>query len=158
TSDEYQRFIFDLNREYGGIGAFVNFDQDNDFTVIRPIYSGPAYRQGMRSGDKILEVDGWETAGHTSDEIIARLKGRPDTTVVLKVFRFGWQEPETISIVRKEIHVPAVNHTLLPGAIGYLELINFSTNVAAELETALQDVMHKGAVGIVLDVRDNTGG
>jgi hypothetical protein len=43
----------------------------------------------MRSGDKILEVDGWETTGHTSDEIIARLKGKPDTKVTLKYVRPG---------------------------------------------------------------------
>ena len=158
TSDEFQKFFFDLNREYGGIGAFVNFDQENVFSVIRPIYSGPAYRAGLLSGDKIIEVDGWETEGHTSDEIIARLKGRPDTTVTLKVFRRGWQEPQTLSIVRKEIHVPAVSHTMLPGDVGYLELVNFSTNTAGELDAALRDVMQHGAVAIVLDVRNNTGG
>ncbi|GDY01884.1 hypothetical protein LBMAG49_12130 [Planctomycetota bacterium] len=158
TSDEFQKFFFDLNREYGGIGAFVNFDQDNDFSVIRPIYSGPAYSAGLLSGDKILEVDGWETTGHTSDEIISRLKGRPDTSVTLKVFRPGWQEAQTMAIVRKEVHVPAVNWTMLPGEIAYLELVNFSANLSAELETALKDVMAKGAVGVVLDVRNNTGG
>ncbi|MCA8974864.1 MAG: PDZ domain-containing protein, partial [Planctomycetes bacterium] len=77
TSDEYKRFFFDLDREYGGIGAFVNFDQDDDFSIVRPIYSGPAYTAGLLSGDKILEVDGWETRDHTSDEIISRLKGKP---------------------------------------------------------------------------------
>lgn len=158
TSDEFKKFFFDLHPEYGGIGAFVNFDQDNDFSIIRPIYSGPAYRAGLRSGDKILEVDGWETAGHTSDEIITRLKGRPDTAVVLKVFRSGWQEAETMSIVRKQITVPSVSHTMLPGDVGYLELVNFGAATAEELDAALKDVMQKGAVGIVLDVRNNTGG
>ncbi len=158
TSDEFRKFFFDLHPEYGGIGAFVNFDQDNDFSIIRPIYSGPAYRAGMKSGDKVLEVDGWETAGHTSEEIIGRLKGRPDTPVVLKLFRPGWQEAETMTIVRAQIHVPSVNHTMLPGDIGYLELVNFGSETAAELEAALRDCMQKGAVGIALDVRNNTGG
>jgi C-terminal peptidase prc len=158
TSDEFKRFFFDLNREYGGIGAFVNFDQDNDFSIIRPIYSGPAYQAGLKSGDKILEVDGWETAGHTTDEIIARLKGRPETPVVLKWFRSGLQEPQTVSIVRRQIAVPAVNWTMVPGDIGYIELINFSSNISDELQVALTDLMGKGAKGIALDVRNNTGG
>ncbi|MEO6593943.1 MAG: S41 family peptidase [Planctomycetota bacterium] len=158
TSDEYRRFFFDLNREYGGIGAFVNFDQDNDFSIVRPIYSGPAYESGLRSGDKVLEVDAWETAGHTTDEIISRLKGRPDTPVVLKVFRAGFQEAEDLTIVRRQISVPAVNWAMVPGDIGYLELINFSTNLADEMQRALADLMQKGARGIVLDVRNNTGG
>ena len=158
TSDEFRKFFFDLHPEYGGIGAFVNFDQDNDFSIIRPIYSGPAYRAGLRSADKILEVDGWETAGHTSDEIIARLKGRPDSSVTLKIFRPGWQEAETMTITRKQIHVPSVNHTMLPGNIGYIELVTFGSTTAAELETAVRSCMDKGAVGIALDVRNNTGG
>jgi carboxyl-terminal processing protease len=158
TSDEYQKFFFDLNREYGGIGAFVNFDQDNDFSIVRPIYSGPAYRAGMRSGDKILEIDGWETAGHTTDEIISRLKGKPDTPVALKVFRPGFQKPEEWAIVRRQISVPAVNWAMVPGDVGYVELINFSENISDELQKALADLQAKGAKAIVLDVRNNTGG
>ncbi|MEQ1631649.1 MAG: S41 family peptidase [Planctomycetota bacterium] len=158
TSDEFRRFFFDLHPEYGGIGAFVNFDQDNDFSIIRPIYSGPAYSAGLRSGDKILEVDGWETAGHTSEDIIARLKGRPETPVALKVFRPGWQEAESMTIVRRQITVPSVNHTMLPGKIGYIELVTFGAATSEEMEVALRSVMQQGAVGIALDVRNNTGG
>lgn len=158
TSDEFKRFFFDLNREYGGIGAFVNFDQDNDFSIVRPIYSGPAYRAGLRSGDKILEIDGWETAGNTTEAIISRLKGKPDSTVVLKWFRPGMQGAQTLSIVRQQISVPAVNWAMVPGSIGYIELINFSSNLSEELQVALDDLMGKGAKGIVLDVRNNTGG
>jgi C-terminal peptidase prc len=158
TSEEFQKFFFDLNREYGGIGAFVNFDQDGDFSIVRPIYSGPAYKAGMKSGDKILEIDGWETAGHTTDEIIARLKGRPETSVSLKVFRPGLQKPEELTITRRQISVPAVNWAMVPGDIGYIELINFSQNISEELRKALTDLEKRGAKGIVLDVRNNTGG
>jgi carboxyl-terminal processing protease len=158
TSDEFKRFFFDLNREYGGIGAFVNFDQDGDFAIVRPIYSGPAYSIGLRSGDKILEVDGWETSGHTSDEIIARLKGRPETRVVLKVFRPGWQEAQELPIVRQQIHVPAVNFAMVPGEIGYIEMINFSSKLGEELDRAIATLAEQGAKGLVLDVRNNTGG
>lgn len=158
TSQEFQRFYFDLNREYGGIGAFVNFDQDGDFSIVRPIYSGPAYEAGLRSGDKILEVDGWETGGHTTEEIIKRLKGRPESEVALKFFRPGFQEAQDITVTRRQISVPAVNWTMVPGDIGYIELINFSANISDELQIALQDLNRKGAKGIVLDVRNNTGG
>jgi carboxyl-terminal processing protease len=158
TSQEFQKFYFDLNREYGGIGAFVNFDQDGDFSIVRPIYSGPAYEAGLRSGDKILEVDGWETGGHTTEEIIKKLKGRPDSDVVLKFFRPGFQEAQEISITRRQISVPAVNWAMVPGEIGYIELINFSANISQELQVALADLVSRGAKGVVLDVRNNTGG
>ncbi len=158
TSDEYQKFFFDLNREYGGIGAFVNFDRDDVFSITRPIYSGPAYKAGLKSGDKILEVDGWETQGRTSDEIIARLKGKPGTPVSIKYFRLGFVEPQEVTIVRREIQVPAVNHDMLPGDVGYIELVTFAATVTEELTTAIQDLKERGAKALVLDVRNNTGG
>ena len=47
---------------------------------------------------------------------------------------------------------------MVPGEIGYIELINFSANISQELQVALADLVGKGAKGIVLDVRNNTGG
>ncbi len=158
TSEEYKAFFFDLNREYGGIGAFVNFDRDDVFSIVRPIYSGPAYRAGLRSGDKILEVDGWETAGQTSEAIIAKLKGKPSTPVKVKIYRPGMEEPEDVEIVREQINVPSVNFELLPGNIGYVELITFGGNTAAELRAVLSEFERVGVAGLVLDVRSNTGG
>ncbi len=63
-----------------------------------------------------------------------------------------------MTITRRQIHVPSVNHTMLPGDIGYVELVTFGSTTAKELERALRDLMDKGAVGIALDVRNNTGG
>ncbi|MCC6782865.1 MAG: S41 family peptidase [Planctomycetes bacterium] len=158
TSEEFQRFFFDLNREYGGIGAFVNFDKDGIFSITRPIYSGPAYKAGLKTGDRILEVDGWETGGRTSEEIIARLKGQPNTSVVLKIARPGLQESKDVAIVRQEIVVPSVNWEMLPGQIGYAEIVTFAQNTGAELRTALEQMKERGMVGLVLDVRNDTGG
>jgi carboxyl-terminal processing protease len=158
TSDEFQRFFFDLTREYGGIGAYVNFDRDNVFSIVRPIYSGPAYREGLRSGDKILEVDGWETSGHTSEEIISRLKGKPDTSVVLKIMRPGLQEPQDVAITRAEIRVPSVNYELLPGGVGYAEIVTYAQGTASELRRAIRAMEGQGMTALIIDVRNNTGG
>jgi len=158
TSAEYERFYFDLSREYGGIGAFVNFDQAGDFSIVRPIYSGPAYGANLRSEDKILEVDGWETSGHTSDEIISRLKGKPGTKVTVKIGRRGWSEAKEFTIVRKKIQVPSVNHELLPGDVGLIEVVTFGRDTASEVAKAVKKLQTKGAKGLVVDLRNNTGG
>jgi hypothetical protein len=78
--------------------------------------------------------------------------------VTLKWFRPGFQEPMTTTVVRQQIAVPAVNWAMVPGDIGYVELINFSQNISEELGAALADLQSKGAKGVVLDVRNNTGG
>lgn len=158
TSEEYQRFFFDLQRDYGGIGAFVNFDQEDDFSIVRPIYSGPAYRAGLKTGDKILAIDGWETRDHTSDEIIARLKGKPDSTVVVKIGRPGWPEAKDFAITRQQIVVPSVSMEMLPGKVGYLELVTFGAQTSRELSDAIGKLIDQGANSLVLDLRNNTGG
>ena len=158
TSDEYERFYFDLSREYGGIGAFVNFDQDNFFSIVRPIYSGPAYEVNLRSGDRILEVDGWETSDQTSDEIISRLKGKPGTRVTVKIGRRGWSEPKEFTIIRRKIRVPSVNHELLPGNIGLIEVVTFGRDTATEGAKAVTALQEQNAKGLILDLRNNTGG
>ncbi len=158
TSEEFQKFYFDLNPEYGGIGAFVNFDTDNMFSIVRPIYSGPAYKADLRSADKIVEVDGWETSGHTTDEIIRRMKGKPGSEVKLKIMRVGWLEPQEFTIVRQRIQVPSVNYEILPGDVAYIEIVTFGGSTVTELRKTLSQVIAKGAKGLVLDLRNNTGG
>jgi len=157
TSDEYARFAFDLNRDYGGIGAYVNV-KNGYFQITRPIYSGPAYRKGLLSNDRILEVDGWSTTDQPLDEIIRRLKGKPGTEVTIKVWRFGWPEPKDFTLQRAEIQLPSVNWQMLPGKIGYLELITFGLHTGHELRSAIDKLKANGARGLVMDLRNNTGG
>ncbi|MCA8972039.1 MAG: PDZ domain-containing protein, partial [Planctomycetes bacterium] len=157
SSDQYARFAFDLNRHYGGIGAFVRVENDM-FMITRPIYSGPAYKAGLLSGDFILKVDGWETTSQDQDEIIRRLKGVPGTDVELEVMRNGWPEPQNVKLARAEISVPSVNAEMLPGDIGYAELITFASDTSEELRHQLETMRQKGAKACIIDLRSNTGG
>lgn len=157
TGDEYKRFVFDINQDYGGIGAFVR-NINNVFTIVRPIYSGPAYRVGLRSDDKIFAVDGWETAGHDEDEIIKRLKGKPGTPVKIQVYRAGWSEAKEYEIAREQINVPVLQHEMFPGGIGYVELISFSRDANRELQAAVKGLQAQGMKGLILDLRNDPGG
>ncbi len=158
TGEEVERFKFEMDPEYGGIGAYVNL-VDGVFTIVRPIYSGPAYRAGLLSGDQILEVDGWSTIEQPLDETIRRLKGEPGTEVVLKVFRTGWREPREIPVVRERITVPVLQEEMLPGGILYLELLSFTETAAPAIVRAIRDASREGELrGVVLDLRNNPGG
>ena len=158
TPDELTNWNFDLNPQYGGIGAYVAMDENNRIYLSRPIYSGPAYRAGLVSGDKVLAVDGWDTADRLQTETVARMKGPPGTKVVLRIHRRGWKEPRDFSIIREQVKIPTVNFDLLPGGIGYVELDTFGGETADELEAALADLDRRGAKALILDVRDNSGG
>lgn len=158
SQEEYEKWLLDLNREYAGIGAYVN-TINNVFTITRPIYSGPAYEVGLRSDDQIWAVDGKETLNVPQDKVIELLKGKPGTNVTVKIMRAGWKEPRDFQIARRVIHIDTVRWELFPGDIGYIEVETFGENTAkAELKNALNDLEKRGAKGLILDLRYNPGG
>ncbi|MEL6428814.1 MAG: S41 family peptidase [Planctomycetota bacterium] len=171
SSESYKKFEQDLEGEYGGIGAYVQTDpDDNLFTITRPIYSGPAYRAGLATDDKIIRIDDWPTVGETTEEIIKRLKGRPGTNVRLYIWRSGMDaalierptEDMAVEIKRAQISIPAVQAELLPGDVGLVELSSFGRNAARDVRNALLEVQERTEsgqlTGVILDLRNNTGG
>ena len=171
SSEAYEKFEQDLRGEYGGIGAYVQTDpDDNLFTITRPIYSGPAYRAGLSTDDKIIRIDDWPTIGETTDDIIKRLKGRPGTNVRLYIWRSDMDpqlierptEDMVVEVERAQIAIPSVNRELLPGDIGLVELTSFGSDAAAEVRDAIQALTEESEsgklTGVILDLRNNTGG
>lgn len=156
---EYREFREALGQEYEGIGARVQKDKLTGYLLIlRPIYPGPAYLAGIRSRDLITEVDGIPTKDKAVNEIVKHLKGKPGTTVTVKVFRRGWAEEKEFTLTRAKIEVPSVNYTLLPGQIGFVRLDAFGEKAVEEMTAALDSLEAKNLQGLILDLRANPGG
>ncbi|MBK7643993.1 MAG: S41 family peptidase [Planctomycetes bacterium] len=172
TGESYKKFEQDLLApEYGGIGAYVGEDpEDHIFTITRPIYSGPAYKAGLHSDDKIVRIDDWPTVtpsgSHEQEDIIKRLKGKPGTSVKLYIWRRGMDpslidrptEDMALTITRAEITIPPVNAQLLPGKIGLVELSSFTRVASEELSKQLKGMLDQGMKGVILDLRNDSGG
>jgi C-terminal peptidase prc len=165
--ESYSQFLLDLEAEYGGIGAYVGLDQaDGLFTINRPIYSGPAYRAGLQTDDKIVRIDDWPTIEQPVEDVIKRLKGKPGTDVKLYVWRRGMDpdqverptEDMVVVLKREDIHIPAVAYQMLPGGIAMVEVTTFSRDVGTELKAVLAELKGQGMRGLVLDLRRNSGG
>jgi carboxyl-terminal processing protease len=156
--EDTKAFRQSISGEYLGIGAQVNKLPDGPLEVVRPIYGGPAYKAGILSGDRILEVDGIQTEPLPVDEIIEKLKGPADSKVKLEVFRRGWAEPKEIVVERRTVEVPSVYHEMLPGHIGYVLIQQFGEKSAEEFIGALDELEKEGMGGLVLDVRNDPGG
>jgi len=149
-----------ITGRYGGIGAYVGV-RDNMFTIITPIYSGPAYRAGLRSMDRVVEVDGEKCSRYLPNEmqkIVAKLKGTPNTKVTVKIYRRGWHKPRDIVITRALIHVESVHSTMLPKGLGYLRLTRFGSDSHEETKKAIAALEKAGMKGLILDLRNNPGG
>ncbi|MEX1024972.1 MAG: S41 family peptidase [Planctomycetota bacterium] len=167
SSDSFAKFYQDLEAEYGGIGAYVNENPDTGlFSIVRPIYSGPAYKADLRSDDAIVRIDDWPTLGKPVDEIIKHLKGQPGTSVRLYIWRRGMDgelidrptEDMIVDVIREQIEIPAGAWQLLPGKIGMVELSTFSRVAMKGLRESILEMQDEGMRALVLDMRRNSGG
>ena len=142
---------------YGGLG--IRIQQVGDWITVMGILPGtPAERQGLMTGDWIVEVEGKSARGWTDEEAVRRLRGPKGEPVEISVMRPGVPEPITLRVVRDEIHVePVVAYMLEPG-IGFVRLETFSQNARDEIDEAIRELVDLGAERLVFDLRGNPGG
>ena len=128
-------------------------------TVVSPIAGSPAYRAGVRAGDRIVRIDGKPATGITTGEAMRRLRGPRGTRVSVTVERPGVAYPLTFELARDEIVVrPVAFAGLTAEGIGYVRLVRFSPTAAEMLDSVLQQFLSQGSRGWVLDLRGNPGG
>lgn len=158
TPDEVNDQHTSLSGSIVGIGALM--DVAGNVPIIRSVIpGGPAERAGLRSGDKVLTVDGTTTEGEDIDTVVKRIRGDAGTTVKLSILHDGESTPVEYSIVREKVVVPAVAWSMIPGTtLADLRLEEFSNGSAKEVKAAIQAARQAGATGIVLDLRGNPGG
>lgn len=154
------RFQQMMDSSYGGIGAYVGGDpkQAEPFKISRPIFGGPVDRAGLRAGDEITSIDGQPTEGLSQEECVRRLKGVAGTKVVVTVGRRGWTEEKDFELVRARITIPTTAYDVLPGKIGFVQILSFVDETASEVEKILDEFEAAGIVGLVVDLRGNQGG
>lgn len=142
---------------FGGIGAEVTI-ADGWPTVVAPIKGTPAEREGLRPGDKILEIDGQSTEGMSLEEAVLKIRGEPGTQVTLRVLHEDAEDPVDMAITREEIKVDTVYPQMLADGIAYVNVTYFSNRTGSEMVSALEEMLADDVAGIVLDLRDNPGG
>ena len=152
----YKEMKEETRGKFGGIGIQVGF-KDGILSVIAPMEDTPAFRSGIVSGDKIVEIDGRKIDKLDLREVISSLRGDPGTKVTVKILR--GHDFKDFTLTREEIKVATVKGTrLLDDSIGYLRLTEFTEPAAPALQKGLDDLLSKGMRGLILDLRNNPGG
>jgi carboxyl-terminal processing protease len=160
---EYASFRTEQRSEYMGIGATIeDLREGSDVnTFIRATFpESPAWRAGLRFGDKITAVDGNSMKGKTYPEVRKFLLGPRGTTVKVTVEHPATKQSETVNIVRDAVSLPSIAqaYMLRPG-VGYVAMTGgFNLTTADEFEQALKYLHSKGMNMLVLDLRGNRGG
>ncbi|PLX40400.1 MAG: hypothetical protein C0608_09205 [Deltaproteobacteria bacterium] len=159
----FKDFMIGTQGSFGGIG-FIFGLRDGEMTIISPIEDTPAARQGLRSGDKILFIDGEPTINMLLDTAKWKMRGDPGTEVTLTLQRDGWDEPRDFTFTREVIHVVSVESYLLESEgkppVLYVKVKNFQKATTDELTGAIAAAQneYQDLAGIVMDLRNNPGG
>lgn len=158
--EQQKEFKQQNSGEYGGIGSYI-MQRDGYVWISGPRAGSPAAKYGLRHGDKILEIDGVDMKGKTTEQVSEKLKGVPGSQVTVKIQRpYVADSIKTLQLTREKIQVPAVPYYgVVDGDLGYIQLNQYSEKSDAEVKEALEDLVNNKKVkGLILDLRDNGGG
>ena len=143
---------------FEGIGAEVT-TKDGHVVIVAPMDGSPAQAAGVKPGDIIVKVDGYDMTGLSINEVISKVLGPAGTKVIISL-----QDPQTgairdVTITRAKINLQNVTWSMLPGtSIAHLKISAFSNGVTKDLQSALKQIQLQNAKGILLDLRNNPGG
>jgi carboxyl-terminal processing protease len=155
--EEYTEFQQATEQNFSGVGMQVELKGEY-VTVVAPLKNTPASRAGIKSGDKVIAVDGQNVVGKPLETVVNMIKGEAGTSVVLTLQREGEKEPIILSLTRERIQLEVVESKLLEDSIGYIRLTTFSSNADDEFDAAIADLKLKGMRALVFDLRHNPGG
>ncbi|MBI5188210.1 MAG: S41 family peptidase [Nitrospirae bacterium] len=155
--DVYKEMQIETKGEFGGIGIQIGV-KEGMLTVIAPIEDTPAYRAGIKPGDKIIKINNEFTKDMSLHDAVSRMRGVPKTSVTITILREGWKETKDFTIIRDIIKIKSVKSKVLEDEIGYVKITQFQEQTAADLSTAMDKLMQEKINALVLDLRNNPGG
>lgn len=160
TAEEYEKMNEPLSGNFEGIGVQFNIIKDT-IAVVSPIAGGPSERLGIRSGDKIVEIEDTLVAGVgiTNRDVISKLRGDKGTKVRVKIYRRGASDLIDYTIVRDKIPIFSCDASyMLNEEVGYIKLNRFAQTTMDEFYEAMAELEPMGMKHLVLDLRGNSGG
>ncbi len=149
-----------LEGNFEGVGIEFAIVKDT-LTVASPILGGPSERVGIRSGDKIVIINGEKITGIglTNDKVFKYLRGPKGTKVMLGIKRKGAEVLFDFEVIRDKIPINSLDaaYEVEPGIV-YLKLSRFSATSAKEIISAIVTLKTMEINGLILDLRGNSGG
>jgi len=155
--DAFKQMKVETSGRFGGLGIEITV-RKGILTVVTPIEDTPAYKAGIKAGDRIIKIEDESTLDMTLSEAVERLRGKINTEVNITIFREGMEEPLKVSLVRANIKVKSVKSKIYEGSIGYIRIRSFSKTTSRDLDKVLDEFRAKQVKKMVLDLRNNPGG
>lgn len=145
---------------FGGLGIEVTEDKGL-IRVVTPIDDTPAFRAGIKSGDIITALDGKTVLGLTLSEAVEKMRGPPNSRIVLTIKRQNIDKPLEVALIREMIQIQVVKSRLEADGIGYIRLSQFTEQADSGIKNAVRNLARQSGGklnGVILDLRNNPGG
>jgi len=156
--DSYNELKVDTEGRFGGVGIEITV-RDGILTVVTPIEDTPAWKAGVRSGDRIVKINNELTRNMTLTEAVKKMRGKPGETVNLVVLRESEKKILEFKIVRDIIKIKDIKEArILEDNVGYIRLVEFRENSYQDFNAALNKLLKDGMSAFILDLRNNPGG
>ncbi len=149
-----------LEGNFEGIGIEFNIFKDTIY-VVSALSGGPSEKIGLRSGDKIITVDGEDVTGEdlNNRRVINLLRGPKGSEVKVGIFRKGYKELIDFTIIRDVIPQYSVDVSyMVDDEVGYIKVSRFSATTYMEFKEALVQLKSQGMKKMILDLTGNPGG
>ena len=144
---------------FGGIGVVIMQDRTTGLATFTTIYDDcPGKKAGFKSGDIVYKVNGEDVSGMDLDSIVTRIRGEVGTDVEITVLRGETGEEYTGVATRALIENDTVEYEMKDGKLGYIQLTAFESVTYDQFKEALEDLTKQGMKGLIVDLRNNTGG
>lgn len=160
TKKEVDEMNEPLIGNFEGVGIQFNILRDT-ITVVSPISGGPSEKLGIRSGDKIVIIEGEDVAGIgiKNKGVMDRLRGKKGTEVTVDIKRRNVKDLIEYTITRDKIPIFSVDATYMATPeIGYIKINRFSATTMKEFRDGLDTLKEQGMEHLILDLRNNPGG
>ena len=155
--EAFTQMKVETSGRFGGLGIEITI-RKGILTVVAPIEDTPAFKAGVKAGDRIIKIEDESTLDMTLSDAVERLRGKIDTEVSITIFREGMEKPLEVTLVRANIQVKSVKSKIYEGSIGYVKIRSFTKTTSRDLDKVLDEFREKNVKKLVLDLRNNPGG
>jgi carboxyl-terminal processing protease len=158
TPADYKELKTETEGKFGGLGIEIAI-RDGLLTIVTPIEDTPAWKVGLKAGDRIVKIGKDITKDMTLNDAVKKLRGEPGTAVHITVLRESEFKLHEFDITREIIHIQDVKEPhIIADGVGYVRLVEFREDSYTQILKALEKLKADGATSLILDLRNNPGG
>lgn len=157
TAEEYATYKEERSGDMGTVGGITYYFNDNKEMAVFVVY-GPAKKAGIMSEDVIIKINGEDIRNKSQDVVDNKIRELIGTEISLTIYRSFNQKEYEFSIPAELIEMPSVEYQMLENKIGYIDVSWFNGNALERYFLALVELKKQGMEGLIVDLRDNSGG